>query len=128
MSSYKLINFVQWAKDHPYSFRLVLMYVPCSRARAKFQGDSSTGPPPNLPDSISVVLPHAFVLMVLSQLQILITEKFGELVIETSLKTGKCPRIQVNAGTSYVDHVRIQALERIIQWCRQVYTAHHCND
>jgi hypothetical protein len=120
VGKHRYVNYAQLGKDYAQQFELVLFYYPQGIRQAPL---SREYPPKGLiapVNAIGVSLPTAFSLIVINELQILITEKFGTLALETSmLKSGKA-LIQIHGGTSYREYIQSHELDKMHHWCEQV--------
>ncbi|NJM99184.1 MAG: hypothetical protein HC800_20430 [Phormidesmis sp. RL_2_1] len=100
MHEYRYVNYPQLVKDRPENFGLILFYDPktatdiAEKPVGRF--DETLEKSPAFDDVIWMRLPGTFGLMTASQLQILITEGFGTLSVNTSIERNKLQKCKSN--------------------------------
>lgn len=124
MVKHKYLNYTQIVKDHPEQFSIMLLFKPQlepptsqiqpeQRLNAPFKEESS--------NVVGISLPAPFCLMMVSQLQIIATQRFGTLISETFIKKGKHQKLQIQGlGASYLEHLTPEELQNIETWFARV--------
>lgn len=119
---HKYLNYIQIAKDYPEWFESRLSFNG-HMARAVATQVTDEGPSrfvDNSADSIQIILPSPFCLLIMCLLQILSAERFGTVTVSTEIAKGHQQVIQISAGHSYRVHLKPEDLLAIEQWLDQV--------
>ncbi|MEM1240816.1 MAG: hypothetical protein AAGI45_13325 [Cyanobacteria bacterium P01_H01_bin.26] len=116
MGKHKYLNYAQIVKEHPKHFELRLSFNP---QPAQKQETAETGIDASQ-NTVLMTLPTPLCLMLVSQLQMLNTQGFSTLSVEAFIKQGKHQKLQIHTGTSYLEHLYPEELQRIDSWFARV--------
>ncbi len=119
MLNYSHLNYPQTFKDCRQHFELVLIYTPRPVEKITGQVEEGISTALNSSNSLLLRLPLAFALMSAGQIEILLTEGFGELSTETFSGRKETQGIQIQMGTSYREYIQPEELTRIRNWCEK---------
>lgn len=119
MLNYSHLNYRQTFKDCRQHFKLVLIYTPRPVEEITEQVEEGISTSLNSSNSLLLQLPLAFALMSAGQIEILLTEGFGELSTETFSGRKETQGIQIQMGTSYREYIQPEELTRIRNWCKK---------
>ena len=120
MGKHKYLNYAQIVKEHPEHFEILLSFNP---QPAKMKGTAERVSQASIDASQNTVLmtlPAPLCLMLVSQLQMLNTQGFGTLSVEAFIKQGQHLKLQIHSGTSYLEHLHPEELQRIDSWFARV--------
>lgn len=118
-------NYMQFVKEYPELFNATLSFDGQVAYPSPIQriNKGSSGVRSNADGKIPVTLPVSLSLVIVALLQILCTEKFGEVRILVEASKGKRSIIQVVAGQSYRVDCTPEEVEASKRWLVQVL--HH---
>ncbi len=120
---HRYVNYPQYVKDHPHSFRLLLLHNPDMETGMLSRFEDIIEAIPGIEKLNWTLLPPAFTTMAICQIQILVAKEPGRLLINTSNQMSQSRRINIEAGTHYEEEIQPEDLELINQWChRTLYT------
>lgn len=132
--NYKLLNHLQVVKNNPGKYKLFLVYdsdsfderspegraMPSHNHKLKRNSLISSG-------LVYTQLPLGITLMVVGQMQIVMTEGFGDLRVNTSMGKGGHQSMKIQLGATSLERIQQLDRENMDRWFRQVCAAecHH---
>lgn len=119
MYKYKYINWPKLVKDYPGHFETLLLYDPQPTASTPVRIDAILKNAQST-DMIGMKLPFGCTLTTAAQLQVLLTEYYGSLHVETWIDRGR-RKIQVQTGSSYLTQIQPWEIETACYWSNQVF-------
>ena len=124
MVKHKYLNYAHIAKEHPECFEIMLFFNPQPVQKSmstEKEGVIKAYPQQELDNVIGISLPAPLCLMMISQLQILNTQRFGTLLADTFIKQGRHQKLQIqSSGASYLEHLTPEELQKIESWFASV--------
>lgn len=120
MVDHPYFNYPQIFNNYGQHFELVLIYIPQpdKNSPVRLMKDVRAALQPTA--AVPLWLPSALRLMTAGQLQMLVTEGFGELSTTTFSGKQASRRMRIQMGTSYQKDIQREELDRIEDWFSQV--------
>lgn len=116
----KYVNWPQIIKDYSGHFKLILVYDPQSRKAVSAQLDQFANANADSKDWICLPLPLTSILMIVEQLQILMTERFGMVSASVWVERKRQQKVQIQSGASHLENLSPEELESISHWFNRV--------
>lgn len=118
---HKCINYLQIVKSDAAHFKLTLAYdpYPYKDERSRHQNLRQAALTSN--GSICTQLPLAFTLMTVGQMQILTTERFGNLFVNTLIGKGGHQNMKIQFDSTYQQRIQQEDSLNIDSWFKQVF-------
>lgn len=125
--NYKLLNHLQFVKENPEKIRLFLVYDSDSFDERSLEGRAMRSHSCKLKrdtlissGSVYTQLPLGITLMVIGQMQIVVTEGFGDLRVNTSKGKGGHQSMKIQLGATSKSHIQPLERENMERWFMQV--------